>query len=394
MIRDYIQIAYANLKQRSLRSWITTFGVVISVAAIVILVLVSNGLQLAIEDQFAKMGSNRIFVSSGAGQPGFRTGLVDRDVETAEKLGDFKFVTPSLMEPSAEVEYSKEKHFAMITGYPVNKADERFASYDLKFASGRPFTDGEKNGAILADLAANDFFEKDIGLRNSIYINGRKFTVIGILAPIGNSEDDSQIMIPLETARELFNKPDGVSVMDLEVKEGVDIDQVAARLERQLERDRDDENFRIMTPTQILKILGNVMSIVQGILVSIAGISLLVGAVGIMNMMFTSVLERTKEIGVMKSVGARNRDVLLIFMVEAGFIGLSGGVLGVLIGVVISLGIGAAAAASGFALLKIVIDPTVVVGGIVFATVVGVVSGYMPARRAAYLHPVDALRWQ
>ena len=394
MIRDYFQIAYVNLKQRSLRSWITTFGVVISVAAIVILVLVSNGLQLAIEDQFAKMGSNRIFVSSASGQPGFRAGLTERDVETAEKMGDYVFVTPFLMDPSAQVEYSQETQYAMITGYPADKADERFASYDLKFATGRAFVDGEKNGAILGDLAAHDLFEKNIGLRNSVYINGRKFTVIGILAPIGNSEDDSQIMIPLETARELFEQPDGVSVMDLELKGGVDVEQAAARLERQLERDRDDENFRIMTPTQILKVLGDVLGIVQGILVSIAAISLLVGAVGIMNMMFTSVLERTKEIGVMKSVGARNRDVLLIFMAEAGFIGLAGGFLGVVLGIIVSLLIGVAAAAAGFALLKIVIDPWVIIIGISFSVAIGVLSGYLPARRAAFLHPVDALRWQ
>lgn len=393
MIRSYTGIAFENIRQRKLRSSLTTLGVVISVASIIILLLVSDGLKNAITEQFDKLGSQRIYVSSASGQPGLRAGLTTKDLDSVERIGAFSFITPFLIEPSAEIQYGREKGFAMIIGYPDQDAAERFASYDLQFAQGRAFNEGEKNGVILGDLAARDLFDKEVGIHNSVLINDQKFTVIGILKPVGNAQDDQQIYIPLDTARTLFSKPDEISFFDLTVKPGLDVQTIADRLERQLKRDRDDDNFRIMTPTQILRFLTTTLAMVQGVLVSIATISLGVGALGIMNMMFTAVLERTKEIGVMKSIGARNSDVLTLFMLESGIIGLAGGVVGVILGAIISLGIGLLAAQAGFGLLSIRLDYTVLLLGIVFALLIGMVAGYLPARRAALLHPVDALRW-
>jgi len=393
MYKDFTKIAVTNLRQRSIRSWITTSGVVISVAAIIILVLVSNGLKVAINEQFNKLGSNRVFISARGGHLGIRAGLTEKDVDSLERIAAFDYITPFLIEQAAEVEYGREKQFGVIAGYPTKDADDRLASYDLGFQEGRAFRDGETNVALIGDLMAHDVFDREIGVRNNILINGRKFTVVGVLEVVGNAEDDKQIYIPLEDARELFNKPGEVSFIDVTLKTGVNIDMTVARIKRQLERDRKDENFRVMSPTQILKAFNSVLGIVQGILVSIASISLLVGAIGIMNMMFSSVLERTKEIGIMKSVGARNSDVLLLFVIEAGLIGFVGGLLGLIIGAVVGIGIGEAAAQAGFGLLKITLDPWLFVFALVFATVIGMVSGYLPARRAALLHPVDALRW-
>ncbi len=394
MIRDYAQIAIENLKQRSLRSWLTTLGVIISVAAIVILILVSNGLKLAITEQFNKLGSQRVFVMAGdGGQPGVRSGLSTRDVESLERMGAFKYVLDILVEPSVEVTSGRKTYYGMVFGFPPKYIAQNFADYDLTFEQGRAFHDGESDAVILGSLVAHEHFDKDLSLHNQLLINKKTFTVVGILNPVGNDQDDSQIYIPLPTARELFNKSDGVSFIDLTVKNGIDISAVAERIERQLKRDRGDDNFHVMTPAQILRFLNTILGIVQGILVSIAGISLLVGAIGIMNMMFTSVLERTKEIGVMKSVGARNRDILLLFVFEAGLLGFFGGIMGSLLGSLVSLGIGFLAAQAGFSLLAISFEPLVVLSGILFATAVGMISGLMPAYRAAYLHPVDALRW-
>ena len=392
-MRDFAQIAIENLKQRSLRSWLTTLGIVISVAAIVILILVSNGLKLAITEQFNKLGSQRIFVSAASGQPGIRSGLTTKDVDSVERIGAFKYVLPYLIEPSAELQFEHKSTYNIIIGYPAKNAAQRFLDYDLTFEQGRAFHEGESDVIIIGSLIAHDRFDRDISIRNHILINNKPFTVIGILNPLGNSDDDNQVYIPLDTARDLFNKSDTVSFIDLTVKEGLDVSVTAERVKRQLERDRHDKNFRVMTPAQILRFLDTILGIVQSILVSIAAISLLVGAVGIMNMMFTSVLERTKEIGVMKSVGARNSDVLLLFTIEAGLLGFVGGLLGVLIGVVVSLGVGALAAQAGFSLLKIIVDPSVILIGILFSTATGMISGLFPARRAALLHPVDALRW-
>lgn len=393
MIKDFLKISVKNLKNRSIRSWITTSGVVISVAAIIILILVSNGLKFAINEQFNKMGSNRVFISAAAGQPGLRAGLTESDLDSLERMGEFEYITPFLMDMGSEVEYGREKQFSMVFGYPTEDADERFASYGIGFQDGRAFRKGDKNVLIIGDMVQDEVFDRDVGVRNSLVINGKKFDVVGILDAVGNSEDDKAIYMPIDDFRELYDKPDEVSFIDVTLKPGVDVDATVAKIERQLERDRNDENFRVMSPTAMLQSFNAILGIVQGILVSIASISLLVGAVGIMNMMFTSVLERTKEIGVMKSIGARNKDVLMLFVIEAGLIGFVGGLMGSIIGAVVGYAIGEAAAAGGFALLKIQLEPWIFVFAMAFATLTGMVSGYLPAKRAAVMHPVDALRW-
>ena len=136
------------------------------------------------------------------------------------------------------------------------------------------------------------------------------------------------------------------------------------------------------------------LAIVKGILVSIASISLIVGCVGILNSMYTSVLERRKEIGIMKSIGAKDREVMLLFILESGIMGFIGGILGIILGIILSFGVQLTAAAAGFKLLKVTISPMLLIGGMLFAVMIGMLSGALPARQAARLHPVDALRGQ
>ena len=211
---------------------------------------------------------------------------------------------------------------------------------------------------------------------------------------IGNSQDDNSINIDFDTFREIFDAEDRVDAITATAKPGLDMDALKEKTERKLERARGDENFQVMTSANILEQVNSILGIVQFVLIGIAGISLLVGGIGIMNSMYTSVLERTKEIGIMKSVGARNSDILLIFLVESGFIGLIGGIFGVLLGTGMALAVGAIAKQAGFALLKIVIDYKILLFGLSFAFVLGMISGALPAYRASKLKPVDALRYE
>lgn len=393
MIKDYFIIAYKSLRERKLRSWLTIFGIIISVASIVALISISSGLEKSIKEQFVKFGSNRFYVVVPGGQPGTQTGLTIRDSDALESIPDVDYVTPYLMIPSAELEYSKRTAYNMVLGWPTDDSEERFGDYDLTFTEGRAFREGQKYVTILGSLAATDLFDKDVHVRNKIKIKDIKFEVVGILESLGNRQDDMMIYIPMDSARILFDKPDEVSFIDVTIKQGRDIDQVAERARRVLERRRKDENFEILTPTQILKFLSQTLGIVQAILVSIAAISLVVGAVGIMNSMYTSVLERTKNIGIMKSIGARNRDILLLFLVESGMIGFIGGIIGVVLGYLASYGVSVYAASAGYSILKIHPDPFLVAGGLVFATMIGMLSGVLPSRQASRLSPVEALRW-
>ncbi|MCK4670445.1 MAG: ABC transporter permease [Nanoarchaeota archaeon] len=393
MIKDYFIIAFKNLRERQLRSWLTIFGIIISVACIVSLISISSGLEASIKEQFIKFGSNRFYVMASGGQPGFQEGLTMRDVETLEKIPDIGYVTPYLMITSAELKYSKQTSYGMLLAWPTEDSKERFEDYDLTFSEGGAFREGQKYVMILGSLAATETFDKDVHLKSKIEIKDIKFEVVGILDSLGNRQDDSQIYIPIDTARELFDKPDEVSFIDVTVKTGREIDAVADRARRALERRRKDENFEILTPTQILKFLSQTLGIIQAILVSIAAISLIVGAVGIMNSMYTSVLERTKNIGIMKSIGARNKDILLLFLLESGMIGFVGGVIGIILGYVASYGVAAFAASAGYSILKIYPSASLIIGGLFFAIFVGMLSGTLPSRRAARLRPVDALRW-
>ncbi|MBW2987271.1 ABC transporter permease [Candidatus Woesearchaeota archaeon] len=393
MIKDYFIIAFKNLRERKVRSWLTILGIIISIASIVALISISNGLEDSIKEQFVKFGSNRFYVVVPGGQPGTGTGLTTRDVDALESMPDFEYVTPYLIIPSAELEYSKETVYSSLFAWPSEDSDRRFEDYDFTFKEGGPFRDGQKYVAIFGSVAATDLFDKDVHVKNKVAIKDIKFEVVGILESFGNRQDDSAIYIPIDTARTLFDKPDEVSLIDVTVKSGRDIDEVAEKARRLLERKRKDENFEILTPTQILKMLSQILGIVQAILVSIAAISLVVGAVGIMNSMYTSVMERTKSIGVMKSIGARNKDILFLFLLESGMIGFVGGIIGIILGYIASYGVAVYAASAGYSILKINLDVFLIIGGLLFATLIGMMSGVLPARKAAKLHPVDALRW-
>ena len=200
--------------------------------------------------------------------------------------------------------------------------------------------------------------------------------------------------IPIDVARGLFNKTDFINAMVVKVKPGFTQDQVVADLEQKLERRLGEGNFDIFTPDQILRQLNTILGIVQAVLGGIAAIALLVGGIGIMNSMFTAVLERTREIGVMKAVGARNSDVLHIFLVESGLIGSMGGLVGIIVGFAIAKAVEYGARLAGFSLLSVRLDITLVIVALLFSFLIGMLSGALPAYRAARLKPVDALRYE
>ena len=197
-----------------------------------------------------------------------------------------------------------------------------------------------------------------------------------------------------DDARSLFDKPDVVNTITVAIQPGEEIDEVAARVKSRLEKTRSKDDFEVFTPAQLLNQLSTILDVVRAILVAIAAISLFVGAVGIMNSMYTSVLERTRDIGVFKAIGAKNSDIFQLFVVEAGFIGLTGGVIGSLFGFGIAKAIEVGAAIAGFNLLAIRLDPYLLLFALSFAFVIGILSGILPSIRASRLRPVDALRYE
>ena len=396
MIKDYLKFAVNSVKHRTLRAWLTILGIVIGVAAIIALITVSYGMQNSIEEQFEMFGTNRImiapqgFMGSGAMGAG---GLTEDDVDTLESISEYEYVSSFLMKVS-QVEYHNEILFPIVVGMSPDDFEEVYVDMGIDVEDGRMLRNGDGYSVVIGYRVAGDMFEDELRVKNKIKINGEDFRVVGIMEEIGNPEDDNQLIIPLDTMRDLYDEPDKVDMIFAQAKPGVDMEALQEKTERKLERARGDENFQVISPAQLAEQIGQILGIIQFILVGIAAISLIVGGIGILNSMYTSVLERTKEIGIMKSVGARNSDILLMFLVESGLIGLIGGVFGVLLGTGMALAVGFIASQSGFAMLKISIDYKILIFGLLFAVIVGMVSGAMPAYKASKLKPVDALRYE
>ena len=392
MIKDYFLMAVNNIRHRKLRSWLTVIGIIIGIAAIISLITVSRSLESTIESQFEQFGANRIIISSKGFQgPGTSSeGLTTKDLEIVEKISGFDYVIPWIF-VSTEVRYRDEVGFTLVNGGPEENFEEFSKDSGIELKEGRWLEEGDKFKAVVGSRVITDMFDTEPQIGSDIEIKGKKFKIVGIQKETGDSQSDSQISIPLETAREIFDKPNDVDAIIAQVKDAKDIPRLQEEIKKDLEKHRDDTDFQVVTATQILEQINQVLGIIQFVLVGIATISLIVGGVGIMNSMYTSVLERTKEIGTMKAIGAKNSDILKIFLIESGLVGLVGGLFGTLLGTSIALIIGQVAKGSGF-LLNIKIELGVVLFGLFFALFAGVISGILPAMQAARMKPAEALR--
>jgi len=397
----YAKLAFKSLKARSVRSWITILGIVVSIAVILTLLTLSAGLQKAVIDTFNNFGTNRIIVfgPDGAQNGLTQVTLTDNTVRDIKNLPPFQTVIPSVVVAAAKVDYRSKTRYISVDGFNPDQGSDIVAAYhiDGQIESGRFMQRGDVGVAVVggsvakSDPNVDDSWPKPIVTRNSILINGKSFSVIGVLKVTGESFDNV-IIIPIDDARAITNQTNQVSSIDAIIKPNVNIEDARFRLERLLNSTIGKDNYVVITPEAILRQFTQVITILQAILVALASVSLIVGAVGIMNTMFTSVLEREKEIGIMKSIGSTNGDIMILFMIEAGLIGFIGGIAGVILGIGISFMIGAIAKASGFNLLSITISYVYVIGCLLFSFVIGMLSGIIPSYRAARKKIVDTLR--
>ncbi len=396
MIQEYFKLSMKSMRHRKLRSWLTILGIVIGIAAIISLISLGYGLENAITAQFEKMGINsiRVIPKGYHGPSSSANGLTTDDAKVIGSIVGVDYVEEILMQRS-EIEYGNKQAFLSVVASPVSQSEKTFADLDLDFEDGRRYFGGETNVVVIGNRVAHDLFDKDVMIRSNLIIEGKKFKVVGILESQGmQGGTDDMIMMKLEEARDLFDKQDELSVIRVEAQTGMDLSKLAKEIETKLKRKRDDEAFEVFTPEQLLEQLGSILAIVRFILAGIAAISLAVGGVGIMNSMYTSVKERTRQIGVMKAVGANRSDIIMLFVVEAGLMGLGGGVLGVILGFMFAFSVEGVAAQLGYPVVKIVIDWVLVFGAMGFSFIIGVASGLLPAIKAADMDPVEALRYE
>ncbi len=401
MLKDYSKLAWKNLRKRKLRSWLTIVGIVISIAVIFTLISLSLGLREAINEQFKIFGTDKLFVMP-KGMVGAGIGaveLTEKDVDVIEKIQGVKDVSYATI-GNAQIEFNKQKKYFIVVGLPIDEFDLFISSSNLKMNEGDYFKKGDIGKVMMGyDYKYNNVFDKPINTEDKIIINGKEFKVSGIVEAIGNPSDDKNIYMSMEEFKELFNSGDRVDQIIVQADNEKEIKELSGRINKKLMKfrgvDEKTKDFYISTPEELLASFDIILNIITAFLVGVAAISLLVGGIGIANTMYTSVLERTKEIGVMKAVGAKNKDIFYIFLIESGFIGFIGGLMGIALGFGISKLIEIIAIIQlNTNLLKAASPAYLILGCLSFAFLVGALSGTIPAINASKLKPVDALRYE
>ncbi|MCK4491734.1 MAG: ABC transporter permease [Candidatus Altiarchaeales archaeon] len=403
MIQDYFNLVGRNVKYRGLRSWLTVLGILIGISSIVALVSVSQGMEDTVKEQFEKMGVNKLIVMPGGeieGMPAMAgmmmaEPLTEDDAEAIEKVKGVDVVSPILSE-IAKVRFGRETEYAFIHAWPMGGRKDIWEDY-FEIEDGRNLEKDDKNRVVVgSDI--NDVFDKEVKVGSKLEVEGRKFEVVGIFKKTGGKDDDLGLYLTLETGQELFDSED-IAAIIVQAKEGFKPTELAGDIKKELRRHKGekegDETFQIQTFEQMLDIFNVILDVLRAVLIAIAGISLIVGGVGIMNTMYTSVMERTREIGIMKAVGARNSDILMLFLLESGIYGLIGGIMGVILGLGMSKTAELIAAQSlGTGVFQVSMAWWLILGALTFSFSIGCVSGILPARQASKLKPVDALRYE
>jgi putative ABC transport system permease protein len=397
------------LRVNKMRSILTMLGIVIGVAAVIAMIAIGNGAQQRLQEQIASLGSNLLIVVPGSIiQSGARLGagnaqtLTELDARAIlNEIPDVAFAAP-LTRSNAQVVFGNTNWATSIHGVYNDYFDVR----EWNLAEGRFFDQGEITRfgkvAILGKTVSSQLFGEDNPVGQVVRIRGIPFEIIGLMETKGQSlqgqDQDDVIFVPLTTGRNrLFGEPRGriarVGTIMIKAQEGASTQEVEARI-TELLRQRHriapgmENDFQIRNLTEILKTQEAASKVMSMLLAAVASVSLLVGGIGIMNIMLVSVTERTREIGLRLAVGARGRDIMMQFLVEAMTLATLGGAIGVLLGVLISWLV------AYIANWNISLNPLSIILAVGFSAAIGIFFGYYPAKKAAKMQPIEALRYE
>ncbi|MFH1257010.1 MAG: ABC transporter permease [Candidatus Diapherotrites archaeon] len=397
---EIFAVALRNLRYQGLRSYLTLLGVIIGIAAIVALLSISNGFTASISNEIESLGSNTIFLIPLATQTGISSAenlqLRDPDLSRIESFTGVSAVIP-LYSTRMTVERGTEKITATILAGDPDKTAELSDSGYNQIADGRDLQESDVFSVVIGYDFANNAFSRALSNKTSLTIDEKKFRVVGILeessTSIGGGPNFNNSIVMTEKAFKQISSVTSPAIVFIKTFSPEDVNSVQERTQRYFDRKFGEGNFLVQSSTQILEAVNSILGLVSLFLLGIAAISLVVGGVGIMNSMVTAALERTREIGIMKAVGATENTIMGLFLIEAGMIGLVGGIIGLGLGYFASLLVAAIAQSANFSLTAD-LPIELALGVLAFAMVVGMVSGLYPARRAAKLDPVEALRYE
>ena len=409
-LKDLFELSITNITHRKLRAWLTLLGIIIGVAALVSIISLGEGMNTSVNASLSDFGSDILTLTPGYNKAtdfgGFRgkaipiidddaPELTKKDFLTLKKNSNVSAVMESVSE-SLEIEFmSQTSNINVKAINPQNWND--FLEYD--FDSGRELSVSDNYSVVLGHKIANDRFDDVITIGRKIMIEGEQFNVVGILE---EGENDNAVLIPLDVVWSITdNTKDTYSQLQAKLinaeltQETVDELDAALMISRKV--NEKDKDFTLSSPLEMQEQIQSVTGTMTLFLAAIAAVSLIVGAVGIANSMFTSVLEKIKEIGIMKALGATDGEVLKLFMIESALFGLVGGIIGVIFGIFGSVFLGFLMGGMnmpGRLAMTTLVTPQLIIIAIILSTGIGFFSGVLPARSASKLKPIDALRYE
>ncbi|DAC72913.1 MAG TPA: hypothetical protein DSN98_02830 [Thermoplasmata archaeon] len=403
MFRDNVKLAIKNLRNRLSRSLLTLLGISIGIMAIISLLALGEGMQQAITGELSSL-SDVIIVSTGGNAfsafgGGGSTGqyFTQRDIAVIQRLQGIKEISTQLS-GSALAEYNGKKTIVSLTGMDIAVMRLQYSTTSLK--AGGFLNEGDQNKIMIGYGIAHDTFDADISVGGRIKINGEKFFVTGIFGKqgMGGVSSDSIVLMSSRDFTKLTGQSN-ISLIYLRIENVKDAESIATTIQGAINENHGRKDFATATTmTSILETVQSITGILQVVLVGIASIALVVASIGIMNTMLTSVMERTREIGIMKAIGATNQDIMSIFIFEGMLLSSVGGIIGIILGVFGSQGLtlilNSFMQMGGSMNLTPVITITSVVLAVTVSLMVGVLSSLYPAYKAARMSPIEAVRYE
>ena len=405
MFRDHVKMAIKSLRHRLTRSFLTLLGIAIGIMAIISLMALGEGMQQAISGELSSL-SDTIIVTTGGGVLSLMGGggstsneyLTDRDITDIERIQGIKDISTTLS-GSALAEYNGETTIVSLTGMDTDVMMTQYGSMNLE--AGRFLTDGDQNNIMIGYTIAHDTYNDDITVGSRLKISGEKFFITGIFAYQGMGSFTSADSVILMNSRDFksLTGQSNISSAYVSVYDVNEVESIATAIENAINENHGKKDFATATSmSSILDTIQTVIGILQLVLIAIASIALIVASIGIMNTMLTSVMERTREIGIMKAIGATNKDIMSIFIIEGMLVSSIGGIIGVILGVIGSQGLTMILnnfmAMGGSSTLTPVITLVSVVLAVSVSLIVGVLSSLYPAWKAARMSPIEAVRYE
>ena len=401
MLYETLKLSIRTITRNALRSILTVLGVVIGVGAVIVMVTLGQGTTAQVTASVSSLGSNVLMVRPGQAGFGPASATADQKSFTTQDVDAVQTQVAGVITAAPIASKSLTAIFGNLNhAMPVTGTDNRYLeAREWNVASGRTFSDAEIQAGsavcILGNTVKQALFADSDPVGATIRLKQVSCNVIGLLETKGSSgfgpDPDDVILMPLKAVQRRIAGNQDVNEIYVAVDKSYDIAAVQASIEDLLRERRgigvnDKDNFTVLNMAEVANVLTGISGVLTGLLSSVAGVSLLVGGIGIMNIMLVSVTERTREIGIRLAIGAQAHQVLLQFLVEAVVLSLFGGILGV------ALGLSLAAIGGHFLNVPFIFSPALVAIAFVFSALVGVAFGYFPARRAARLDPIEALR--